>query len=188
MEVIKMFMEPEITEKQTWNLVEECGEYYYIESQYVTPSMTVTETIQGYGARLTAPGYLDCTDWEICDSVDEAREYLADTYDLCPNCLGELDSDYECPDCDSEKKTLMELHTTPPDDEGRHPNYCHLVMAEFEPNYGSYIMTLQGYEGAALLSHDDLETFDSFIRENLFGYVSDEYATLLGENLWQCLG
>ena len=75
-----------------------------------------------------------------------------------------------------------ELHMTPPNDEGRHPNYCHLVMAEFEPQYDGYIMTLQGYEGAALLSHDDiddLEILDSFIRENLFGYVSDEYATLL---------
>ena len=34
------------------------------------------EHIKGYGARLSAPGYLDCTEWAVFDSEDEARQYL----------------------------------------------------------------------------------------------------------------
>jgi hypothetical protein len=30
----------------------------------------------GYGARLSAPGYLDCTEWSVFDTEQEAREYL----------------------------------------------------------------------------------------------------------------
>ena len=32
------------------------------------------ENIKGYGARLSAPGYLDCTEWTVFDTEDEARE------------------------------------------------------------------------------------------------------------------
>ena len=38
------------------------------------------ENIQGYGARLSAPGYMDCTEWCVFDSVEEAEEYLTETY------------------------------------------------------------------------------------------------------------
>lgn len=34
------------------------------------------ENIKGYGARLSAPGYLDCTEWAVFDTEEEAREYL----------------------------------------------------------------------------------------------------------------
>lgn len=36
--------------------------------------------IEGYGARLTAPGYLDRTEWAVFDTEDEAEAYLDDTY------------------------------------------------------------------------------------------------------------
>lgn len=39
------------------------------------------ELIYGWGARLSAPGYMDCTDWCVFDTEDEAREYLRETYD-----------------------------------------------------------------------------------------------------------
>ena len=32
----------------------------------------------GYGARLSAPGYLDCTSWVLFDTASEAAEYLAE--------------------------------------------------------------------------------------------------------------
>lgn len=38
------------------------------------------ENVKGYGARLSAPGYLDCTEWTVFDTEEEAREYLAETY------------------------------------------------------------------------------------------------------------
>jgi len=34
----------------------------------------------GYGARLSAPGYLDCTDWTVCDTEEEARETLRELF------------------------------------------------------------------------------------------------------------
>jgi len=61
------------------------------------------EPVSGYGARLSAPGYMDCTDWTVHESEGEARASLADMYDLCPTCLNELDSDYRCPQCEKEQ-------------------------------------------------------------------------------------
>ena len=36
--------------------------------------------VTGYGARLSAPGYLDCTDWAVFDTVLEAEDYLSEEY------------------------------------------------------------------------------------------------------------
>jgi hypothetical protein len=33
-----------------------------------------------FRARLSAPGFLDCTDWEECNSLESAIRYLADTF------------------------------------------------------------------------------------------------------------
>ena len=39
------------------------------------------EKRDGWGARLSAPGYLDCTPWTIFDSEEEAQQYLANEVD-----------------------------------------------------------------------------------------------------------
>jgi hypothetical protein len=36
--------------------------------------------VTGYGARLSAPGYMDCTEWSVFDTEAEAQEYLDETY------------------------------------------------------------------------------------------------------------
>ena len=36
--------------------------------------------VLGFGARMSAPGYLDCTDWAIFDSQEGAAEYLLDQF------------------------------------------------------------------------------------------------------------
>jgi hypothetical protein len=38
------------------------------------------ETVRGIGARLSAPGYLDCTDWALFGTVAEAEAYLSEMY------------------------------------------------------------------------------------------------------------
>jgi hypothetical protein len=38
------------------------------------------DLIEGWGARLSMPGYLDCTSWTVCETEEEARAYLEDTY------------------------------------------------------------------------------------------------------------
>jgi hypothetical protein len=35
---------------------------------------------EGYGARLSAPGYLDCTDWCVFETEQEARDHLEEAY------------------------------------------------------------------------------------------------------------
>lgn len=45
---------------------------------YVSGRVLTITTRQGVGARLSAPGYLDCTDWSVYDSYAEAVDGIAD--------------------------------------------------------------------------------------------------------------
>jgi hypothetical protein len=45
-------------------------------SQYVQGTIQEWKTIRGYGARMSAPGYLDCTDWTVFETAEEAEEFL----------------------------------------------------------------------------------------------------------------
>jgi len=67
------------------------------------------EMTRKYGARLSAPGYLDCTDWSLCDSEDEARRYLEEVYEVCSYCgvpIPICDDGYEPKRCECGKKYL----------------------------------------------------------------------------------
>ena len=39
------------------------------------------EIREGFGARLSENGYLDCTDWTVFDSEQEAKDYLVEMHD-----------------------------------------------------------------------------------------------------------
>ena len=39
------------------------------------------ERITGFGCRLSAPGYMDCTDWTVHKTEKEAEQYLSEMYD-----------------------------------------------------------------------------------------------------------
>ena len=39
-----------------------------------------TVELSGYGARLSMPGYMDCIEWSVFDTAQEAAQYLLDTY------------------------------------------------------------------------------------------------------------
>ena len=43
-------------------------------------SEELCEVKTGWLARLSAPGYLDCTDWSAHDTEEEARDYLVEMY------------------------------------------------------------------------------------------------------------
>lgn len=49
--------------------------------QYCDGEPETWENIQGYGARLSAPGYLDCTEWAVFSTIAEAERYLDETYE-----------------------------------------------------------------------------------------------------------
>jgi hypothetical protein len=49
-----------------------CG--YFVPLADVTPvAHKVLTTEWGYGVRESAPGYLDCTEWEVLGTLKEAR-------------------------------------------------------------------------------------------------------------------
>jgi hypothetical protein len=35
---------------------------------------------EGFGARMSAPGFLDCTEWSVFHTEAEAQQYLSETY------------------------------------------------------------------------------------------------------------
>jgi hypothetical protein len=104
------FMQKQITEKQAWIRVETSYGTEFIDaaslglnvrdsqtkthkltpkvresiisllSEYCEGTIQEWETIRGYGARLSAPGYLDCTEWTVFDTLEEAEEYLEEMY------------------------------------------------------------------------------------------------------------
>lgn len=43
------------------------------------------EVKEGYLARMSAPGYLDCTEWSAFKTEKEAKDFLEEAYG-CPNC------------------------------------------------------------------------------------------------------
>jgi hypothetical protein len=51
----------------------------YIEGEPLDPD-EVIEHKTGWLARLSAPGYMDCTDWTAHATLEEAEQYLEDTY------------------------------------------------------------------------------------------------------------
>ena len=100
-------MERQVTKKLSWWQVETNHGIEYIEADLVTPlglpeafnnyvegtCIFSHELIQGYGARLSAPGYMDCTEWAVFDTVKEAITYLDERYpedESCPEC-GQFD-------------------------------------------------------------------------------------------------
>lgn len=47
---------------------------------YVSGDIYSVQLREGYGARLSAPGYMDRTEWSVFDTQDEAQEFLDDFY------------------------------------------------------------------------------------------------------------
>jgi Fe-S cluster biosynthesis and repair protein YggX len=72
-------------------------------------------------------------------------------------------------------------HMAEPAEGGRHPQHSHLVYYEFEPHYGSYIVTApKTTDGDLLMSHEDVvHAFGEEAVDNEFAYGSDEYLDLL---------
>jgi len=91
------FMQPEITEKQEWAEVETNAGTWWIPFDVLStseaqsarhgdfePLLKYTEGTKiyddqssvkkGYGVRLSAPGYMDATDWEIYSNLKDAKK------------------------------------------------------------------------------------------------------------------
>lgn len=76
-----------------------------------------------------------------------------------------------------DKDFVSDLHSTPPNAEGRHPEYSHLVYVELEPHYGMYLVqphTGTGYS-TLLWSEDDCRAADEGLLDREYGYLPDDY-------------
>jgi hypothetical protein len=86
------FMEPEIVRGEWVEVDGPCG-VDAIPAEYVSAltadgvrdytenrEIWSIEKRSGYGARFSAPGYMDCTEWSVFDTLQEAVDYLAETY------------------------------------------------------------------------------------------------------------
>lgn len=83
-------MKPEITFGTFHHATNQHGDTELYPDEYFTLTEVMrececekedVETLTGYYARLSMPGYLDCTEWAgPFDTVEEAEEYLTDTY------------------------------------------------------------------------------------------------------------
>jgi hypothetical protein len=87
------FLQKQITEKTKWYEVDTSFGTDFVEldvagpnqdkeglSKYCEGAIYAISLIEGYGARLSAPGYLDRTDWGVYDTEKEANEALDDMF------------------------------------------------------------------------------------------------------------
>ena len=88
------FMERQITQKQLWWEIETTHgtEWLPVElvgkepadsdafADYCEGDVLLWRQREGFGARLSAPGYLDCTEWTVFDTAEEAEAYLDEYY------------------------------------------------------------------------------------------------------------
>ena len=97
-----MFMQPRI--RQTlWLQCKECQTFQPDCHGVTSPCPECGcsgefEIQEGFGARLDAPGYLDCTEWAVYATFSEAVEGLREMY--CDGeSGGECEPDKLCPMC-----------------------------------------------------------------------------------------
>ena len=86
------FMSPVITEKTEWWMVDGHSGTWWFEAEHFSEeearenyegdedSIWEVELIEGYGARLSANGYMDCTEWCVYETSVEAAEDLLEMY------------------------------------------------------------------------------------------------------------
>ena len=95
------FMQPQITrDKREWFQVTLTNDEIINipDLSGLDPSaIDHVEIIEGYGARLSAPGYMDCTEWSVFDTAEAAAQSLIDMYydmpdeDMTPDELDEYE-------------------------------------------------------------------------------------------------
>lgn len=66
--------------KLALDVVSEDPEILDAVRDYVNGEAREVTLREGYGARLSAPGYMDCTEWALYPTVEAARAGLAEMY------------------------------------------------------------------------------------------------------------
>lgn len=80
------FMVPVIEEGEWAEITDKHGEGSCCPAEYLADAIDgmdrplTIEIRHGFGARLSAPGYMDATEWAVFATEDEAKDYLVETY------------------------------------------------------------------------------------------------------------
>lgn len=86
------FMIPDYEFGNFWEVETPDGTYFLLHYMFTEKEVrenyrevyTVGIRPNMWGARLNAPGYLDCTEWAIFDSKKKAENYIRETFDVDP--------------------------------------------------------------------------------------------------------
>jgi len=92
------FMSLEIHDGPFVTVTRPNGESYSCPKGYenLSDGDTAKDEPKGFWHRLSASGYMDCTDWSGPFPTEaEAREDASQMYDICA-CGADLDEDYKC--------------------------------------------------------------------------------------------
>ena len=94
------FMQPQMTDQQWWFYFETKSEgTTWVPAEWFSPDSLAKElgddlvgsigVTAGYGVRRSAPGYMDCTPWEVfddeADAQDAFEEMIAEDKEAYPN-------------------------------------------------------------------------------------------------------
>lgn len=156
------FMKPEITEDKMVLVETDAGDWL-VPTDVYDPEKPLdctegselyrTEHVSGWFARLSAPGFLDCTDWMGPFETEwEARAELSESFEVCAHCGNDLD-DAGCPDCGADHTSL----TDRPDYVGD-VDYCHggvwFNLSDWKWGYVNAIEVcpVPGFDGAVWVS------------------------------------
>lgn len=80
------------TSYERWSLIEDpkSGESSIVPAEYAGDrprGWTAKDLGEGWGAHLSAPGYMDQTEWDAPHKTEaEAVAAVDSTFNLCPNC------------------------------------------------------------------------------------------------------
>jgi hypothetical protein len=83
------FMQQQVTTKRAWWEVDGTNGTEWFDQEDFTElearqnyqgKVWSSTPREGFGARLSAPGYLDCTEWSVFDTEQEAWDYLEEMY------------------------------------------------------------------------------------------------------------
>jgi hypothetical protein len=95
------FMQPQYIQGKWLQIETDAGTWFIPEDLGMDPADCVEgeitedpEVITGVGVRLSAPGYMDCTDWCVFDTMTEARNYLVETWEVDPDTGDSLEDSY----------------------------------------------------------------------------------------------
>jgi len=89
------FMQPSTSFERFLRVEQKSGESYIVPAAHYQEAVnaalggdTVEDLGETWGVRLSAPGYMDCTDWSAPFATEEAAlDHLAETFDLCRECF-----------------------------------------------------------------------------------------------------